>query len=325
MNKLSYDNIDFFYYHSTDFDFTRFYSILNNGILSKKAATEKNINFYYRNYTHSSSKDEYISVSHFPLTFLRYYKIENELYDFNRNKICFALDNIDATNKKYYRNRYKYTNERHVKDIIETNSIAGIIIREKDKDKLIKDIAFNHNFTDKSYLENKVFSIIYFYEEIFDIKCDKNKLYYLIGKLREARILNKEENSITEAITRFMNNYISDVFSKLLNIPNPTLIDVIRYINNNRFQIYIMNRYDIKPDGYKLKTTDPRLERIKSLDNESLKEIKEKEKFDKKSMKFIKKLSNYGLDVYFNYSMGPLNEEDSKIVNEIKKLSLKKD
>lgn len=36
MDELSYENIDLFYYHAIDIDFFRLYSILENGILSKK-------------------------------------------------------------------------------------------------------------------------------------------------------------------------------------------------------------------------------------------------------------------------------------------------
>ena len=37
---------------------------------------------------------EYVSVNHFPRSLFRVYKMDNELYDFNTNKICFILDDI---------------------------------------------------------------------------------------------------------------------------------------------------------------------------------------------------------------------------------------
>lgn len=86
MNEVAYENIDLFYYHSIDFDFSRLFSILNNGIVSEKAAREENVQYYYRNYTNSSCRNDYVSVSHFPNTVFRYYNLENELFDFNTIK-----------------------------------------------------------------------------------------------------------------------------------------------------------------------------------------------------------------------------------------------
>lgn len=324
MAIISYDNIDLFYYHSIDFDFARFFSILNNGIVSKKAASEMGIKYYYRNYTHSSTRSEYISVSHFPRTIFRYYKIENELYDFNTNKICFIIDDIIALEKQVCKNRNSYTNERHVHYRIAPSEIKGILLRETDAKKRLSEISFNYKFTDKCYFENKIFTTISFFVDIFGTFGDTNIIYNLIGKLRETQICGLDDGIILEEISRKMRNNIYQVLSSVLGVENPTLLDVINYFNRDMYPIYIMNRYDLQLAGHDLATTDCRLEHFREMTNFSTSEMKQKEKIDKKSLKLLKKISDTGLDIYYGYSVGPLSKEDLEIVEEIRKLSLKK-
>lgn len=324
MEPISYENIDLFYYHSIDIDFARFYSILKNGIMSKKAASDEHIKFYYRNYTHSSTKNEYISVNHFPRTILRYFKIENELYDYNTDKICFILDSILVLEKQSYNNRKHYTNERHVHYKIDPSKIKGILLREKDAKKRISEIPFNYKFTDKSYFENKVFATLNFFIDSFGTFGNTDKIYYLIGKLREARIYEMSDDIIVELISREVKNNINDVLSKALRVNNPTLLEVISYFNNGEYPIYLMNRYDIELVGSILSTTDYRLERFKEMTDKTVSEMQHQKSIDKKTLKLLKKVSDTGLDIYYGYSDGPLNLDDYKIIEEIKQLSLKK-
>lgn len=322
---ISYENIDLFYYHSIDYDFARFSSILEYGIVSSAAYKEKHLKYYYRNYTHSSAREEYISVSHFPRTVLQYYKIENELYDFNTNKICFILDLEDnkVLKKQACRNREKYTNERHVHYEISPSEIKGILLRESDAKKRISEVEFNYKFTDKSYFENKVFTIINFFQENFKTFGDCEIIYFLIGKLREARVLGKEEEPILERISRQMRNNITMVFSTLLQKEDPTLLEIITFFNQGKYPIYLMNRFDIKPVGENLAQTDERLEIFKE-NKELYSRMKEKSKLDKKTLKLVKKMTPYGMDIFYGYSMGPLTKEDTEIGEEIKRLTLKK-
>ena len=323
MANISYENIDLFYYHSIDIDFSRLFSIINNGIVSKMAAIDEQLKYYYRNYTHSSTKDEYISVNHFPRTIFRYYKIENELYDFNTNKISFVIDDIIPLEKQSYKNRYNYTNERHVHYKINSQEIKGILLREIDANKKLSEIEFNHNFTDQEYFENKVFTTINFFVDVFGTFGNTTKLYYLIGRFREAKICNKPTEIIIELISREIRNNINLVLSSMLKIENPTLLDVVNYFNNGKYPIYLMNRFDIKLAGLELSHTDARIEDFKKT-NVSAKEMRQKEFFDKKSLKLLKKMSNYGLDIYYSYASGPFSLEDFEILEEVKKLSLKK-
>lgn len=324
MATISYENIDLFYYHQIDIDFARFCSILNNGIVSKKAAEEENIKYYYRNYTHSSTRNEYISVSHFPRTIFRYNRIENELYDSSTNKITFVIDDIYAQKKQACFNRDQYTNERHVHYKIEQSQIKGILLREKDAKKKLSEILFNYKFTDQEYFENKVFTTIHFFIDVFGEFKNIDKIYYLIGRLREARICELPDYIIIEAISREIQNSINFALYKKLEIDNPTLLDVIAYFNNNKYPIYIMNRFDIELANCELATIDWRLERFKTTPKKTLAEIKHEKATAKKTLKLLKKMSLYGLDIYYGYSSGPLSEEDSKIVEEVKQLSLKK-
>lgn len=323
MSAVSYDNIDLFYYHSIDIDFARLYSILNYGIVSKNIAQEKNIEYYYRNYTHSSSRDDFICVNHFPRTIFRYYKIENELYDFNANKICFIIDDVDALEKQVCNKRMYYTNERHILNQINLSQIKGILIREVDAKKSIQDIAFNYKYTDQEFFENKVFLTISFFRRLFGSFINLNQLYFLIGKLRGNNFFNQSPEIIMELISKEMRNSINLMLSSILKKEYPTLLDVVSYINNDRFPIYIMNRYDIKKAGCDLKQTDDRLIRFE-FSGLKKQEMKANEKVDKKILKLLRKMSMAGLNIYINDYLGPLDNDDAEIVREVKQLQLKK-
>lgn len=323
MNSISYDNIDLFYYHSIDIDFARLYSILNYGIVSKKMAQEKNIEYYYRNYTHSSSRDDFICVNHFPRTIFRYYKIENELYDFNANKICFIIDDVDALEKQVCNKKMYYTNERHIQNQIDLSQIKGILIRDIDAKKSIQDIAFNYKYTDQEFFENKVFLTIAFFNRLFGSFTNLNQIYFLIGRLRENKVFNQSPEIIMELISKEMRNSINLMLSSILKKEYPTLLDVVSYINSSKFPIYIMNRYDIKKVGYDLNKTDDRLIKFQ-LSGLKKQEMKVSEAIDKKILKLLKKMSIDGLNIYVNDYLGPLNKEDAEILREVKQLQLKK-
>ncbi len=323
MEEISYENIDSFYYHAIDIDFFRFTSILENGILSKKAAEDLNIKSFYRNYTHASCKEQYISVSHFPLTVFRYYKIQNELYDFNTNKISFILSGeIDTLEKQFHKNRYHYTNERHVEYRIETKDILGIVIRETDANKLISEIAFNSKYTDKEFLEHKMFSVMNFFTDYFGSFGNRDLFYNLIGRLREKQVTRGSDEEIVKKIEEEMRKRIHLVLSTVLEKEEPTLLDAIQYFNQNQYPIYLMNRYDIKEVGKELRRSDPRMEKFESLSPSIKSQIRKEYEIDKKIWKLLSNMSEEGLNIYFEYTLGALTESDYKIVQKVKKLKM---
>ena len=318
MVDFNYDDIDLYYYHAIDFDFSRLYSILNNGIFSNKRAIEEKLEYYYRNYTHSSSKNDYISISHYARTTLLYGKIENELYDYNINKNIFVVDgDIDALEKQHYKKRYLYTKERHVLDKIDLKDIKGILLREIDALKKIKDVGFNIKFSDESFLEQKIFTILNFLTKEYGYNYNKEKIYYLIGKYEEIKALNLDKKEFIKIINNFMNDCINKIFSNLLNCSNPTVLDVVKYINNDKFPIFIMNRFDVKKLGETLNSTDERLERI-PLDVRE--QMHENGKKYKKEQMLIKNMSDYGINIYYEYNEGPFTKEDSDIVKKLVKI-----
>lgn len=321
MDEISYENIDLFYYHAIDIDFFRLSSILEHGILSKEAASDLNIKYFYRNYTHASCKEQYISISHFPQTIFRYYRIQNELYDFNTNKITFILSgNLDALEKQSHKKRYHYTNERHISYRINPDDILGILIREIDANKLISDIAFNVKYTDKEFLEFKVFSTIHFFIDYFGSFGNIDTIYNLIGKLREAQITGSPDNDIIKKIVEEMRKRIHGILSIALDTKNPTLLDAIQYFNQNRYPIYLMNPYDIQKLGNPLRDSDPRIERLEKYTTITKSEFRKKEATDKKIFKLLSKMSEDGCNIYFDYLSGPFTENDYKIVQKIKQL-----
>ena len=321
MAEINYENIDLFYYHSIDFDFSRFISIINHGILSSQAAIDMKLPYYYRNYTHSSTGNEYISVNHFPRSLFRVYKMDNELYDYNTNKICFILDDVIPLEKQKYRSKYQYTNERHVHYKINQTDIKGILIREIDAKKLIVDIAFNYKYTDEDYFERKVFTTIKYYSDNFGCFPNLNDIYHYIGKIREAKVYGYDVTGIYEQISRYMKISINEIISKLTNIKNPTLLDTIKYFNNNTYPIYTMNRFDLEPIGTDLIKTHPKIEELKR--EKKITELRKKDELNKKILKLLKKMSPTGVDIMYDYVYGPLEEYDNKIKEEINELKLK--
>lgn len=323
MNEVAYENIDLFYYHSIDFDFSRLFSILNNGIVSEKAAREENVQYYYRNYTNSSCRNDYVSVSHFPNTVFRYYNLENELFDFNTNKIVFILNGeIDTLEKQYCRNRYHYTNERHVNYKINVKDIKGILLRECDLYKAISDVAFNYKYTDISYLEQKVFTTIEFYKNHFQNFFDEAKIYYLLGKFRYEQFLGNSGSEIVREIQLEILKGIKKSVGQVLKVDNPTVLDVTKYINNGRYLIYAMNRFDIQEIGMKLRKIDSRTERFEEEYGEMALKAKSKGKIDKKVNNLLNKMTYSGSDIYFGYTQGPLVEDDDRLVKKILKMKV---
>ena len=239
MPEFNFDNIDLFYYHSTDFDITRIYSILKYGILSSNQIKEKNISYYHRNYINASCKEDYVSVSHFPRTFWQYYRLQNELYDNSSNKITFVLNGrINAEDKKFYNNKYKYTNERHVKDGILLNDIIGILIREVDCNKSIDKILVFKEHSDFEGLIKRYFDIIDFFKEVHNYKINIDSLYCLSGKLIKAKVYNEDYKVILEEINEFMKRAIESAYKNILNIDNPTLKNILMLYSNN-IPIYV--------------------------------------------------------------------------------------
>lgn len=318
MDEFSYENIDLFYYHSIDIDFFRLFSILESGILSKRAAMDEKIKDFYRNYSHASCRDDYISVSHFPQTVLRYYKIENELYDFNARKIAFILSGkLEALEKQHYKKRYQYTNERHVLYKISTDDILGILIRDCDAKKKIIDTVFFPNSKDKVFLEYKIFANIHFFLEHFNAFQDTEKLYYWIGKLREEELYGTSSEATIGFLKEEMRTNINRAFQNTLEIENPTLLDAVKYINNNRYPIYTMNRYDIALAGAELSKTDDRLEKLKRA-GYTRKEVREKEEIDREINHLLSKMSEDGCRRYVNDICGPFEKEDMEIIQKVK-------
>ena len=85
-----------------------------------------------------------------------------------------------------------------------------------------------------------------------------------------------------------------------------------------------MNKYDIQRLGNELKQTDTRLQIFEKNNIFSKKELKEKETITKKTLKLLNQMSNYGCDIYMNYSQGAFTVEDYKINEKIKLLKFKK-
>lgn len=331
MQKFCFDNIDLFYYHSTHIDIVRFYSILKYGILSSNMAKERNLPYYHRNYINASCKNDYISVSHFPRTIWHYFHIKNELYDNTANKITFVLNgSIDALEKQHYKNKYKYTNERHVLNCIEREDILGVVIREHDINKKIKDIPFylkNSHFDDSI---KKCFDSILFLKNIHGYKADTNELYSHIGRLMESKLLNLYDytNQI-EQLQIYMQNYISDAYSSVLNIEDPTLQDILALYSKD-ISMYVMTKYDIQPisnienlirtEKDKYNEEYPYRE-YQKISQKELSRLRQKELLSLERTKLEAEMCESDKQIFCDGYAGPLTKEGNKVKEKIIKLS----
>ena len=67
-------------------------------------------------------------------------------------------------------------------------------------------------------------------------------------------IENRKDEILIMLIASLITNSINECFSKILNKEEPIVLDVIKYLNNGKYPIYIMNKYDLKRENEKLKT-----------------------------------------------------------------------
>lgn len=327
--KFNHDTIDYFYYHSTDIDVTRLYSILKYGIMSANKIKENNIPYYHRNFISSSCKDSHVSVSHFPMTLWRYYKMKNELYDSSANKITFILNgNIDATDKIAYK-KQKYTNERHVENGIKKEDIEGIVIRKVDAFKQIENIEFNLNLTDFNGVIKKIFDTILFFKEIHNYEQNIDELYILIGKLMENKIYKISLKEISKEISLYMQNYLKIAYENILNKENINLLDIIKLYSD--VPIYVMTKYDVKEveniddlvctakEGYENDYPNKEYVVISKKERERIKEEKKK---DLEKIKLSLQMCESDLKIYNNEMQGPMTKEGIKILKQIRKINI---
>lgn len=327
MDNFCFDNIDLFYYHSTDIDFSRLYSIINSGIVSKNHVLKQNVSYYHRNYVNSSSKDDYVSVSTFCNPIFQYYHLKNELYERSRNKIIFVIDrNIDALTKQSYYRRGVDTPERHIKNFIDIKNIVGIVIRKIDYEKSIKDIPFIMDYSDFNGTIKKCFDTINFFEQVHNYKKDITELYCMFGMLLENKVLEKEESdNIIYNIKIYMENYIFNAYEYILKIKNPKLKDVIHlYVNS--FNIYVMNKFDIKKEEELDKLVENEeeifhkkypLAQFKRVSKKEIVELKKDKKIRISQAILEMQMRISDQNIYIDNYHGPLTNESEKIKEKI--------
>lgn len=324
--KFNHDTIDYFYYHSTDIDVTRLYSILKYGIMSANYIKENNIPYYHRNYMNSSCKNSHVSISHFPMTLWRYFKMENELYDSSSNKITFILNgNIDAGRKISYR-KQKYTNERHVENGIKKEDIEGIVIRKVDAFKQIENIEFNLNMTDFNGVLKKIFDTILFFKEIHNYESNIDELYMLIGKLMENKIYKTSSKEISREISLYMQNYLKEAYKNILNKKEVILLDIIKLYSD--IPIYVMTKYDIKEEKdvenlicsakEKYNIDYPNREYIQISKEERRKILEERKRYYENA-KLESQMIESDLRIYYDGYQGPLTESGHDIAVKVYK------
>lgn len=327
MEEFNHDNIDLFYYHSTDFDITRIYSIINNGILSSSMAKDKNLPFYHRNYINSSSGENFISISMFSRTFWHHFHLRNELYENSANKVTFILNgNIKALEKQKYKKANTYR-EYHVENIVHKNDILGIVIRKCDIDKNVLDIPFKLNYSNQEGVIKKCFDTINFLKEVHNYEHDITKLYIYLGKFLELKVFDKEEKEILNDISKWMQIYIYKAYREILKKDNLTFRDLLNlYVKE--IPIYIMNRYDIREISEESKLLSTAKEKFKQthsfeypkLKKEDIVRMKKEEKFALESAKLEMELSKSDANIYLDGYEGPLTYEGYKIKEKVLKL-----
>ena len=203
--EFDYDTIDYFYYHSTDIDVTRLYSILKYGIMSSKSIKENNIPYYHRNFISASCKESHISVSHFPASLWRYYKIENIEFNLNMTDFNGVLKKIFDT-ILFFKEVHNYE-----QNIDELYILIGKLMKNKTYKISSKEISKEISLYMQNYLKNAYKNILN--KENINL-LDIIKLYSDVPIYVMTKYDIKEEDNINDLISTAKEGFEKDYPNK---------------------------------------------------------------------------------------------------------------
>lgn len=218
-------------FHGIGFDLIRLQRILDNGILSEKAAAEKGVDIT-RNYGGYNLSDS-ISVGESPAVHGTY--TFGVFRNYIANGISFAIDGVSAFKARKGSERDSgYIDEAFVSHSIPKEKITGIMIPEEMLDLPLSKIPVGLAKMGYGYIDNRCKKIIQDLEQECDFTDDISGLEDLMKRkveLEESDLgyLEKDEQrkKFFDQMEEFMQTYISKAYSKRFGVQEPTLRNVL--------------------------------------------------------------------------------------------------
>jgi len=239
-------------FHGIGFDLIRLQKILDNGILSEQAASDKRVEII-KNYGGYNLSDS-ISVGESPAI--------NNTYTFGvfknfiANGISFVIEGVSTFKAMKGEERDSgFIDEAFVYHSIPKKNIKGIMIPEKMLDIPLSKIPIGLSKMGHGYIDNRCRKIIKNLEEEYNFKADTSILEKLMAKkaeLEESNLdyleLDAKTEKIFEQMDKFMQVYLSKAYSKKFNISNPTLKDILLQIIPKGMNVYNSDGFPIQID-----------------------------------------------------------------------------
>jgi len=218
-------------FHGIGFDLIRLQRILDNGILSEEAASEKGVDITrsYGGYNLSDS----ISVGESPAVHKTY--TFGVFRNYIANGISFVIDGVSAHKARKGSERDSgYIDEAFVTHSIPKEKITGIMVPEEMLDLPLSKIPVGLAKMGYGYIDNRCKKIIQDLEQECDFTDDTSELENLIKRKAELEEFDleylekdKQRKIIFDQMEEFMQTYIGKAYSKRLSKHNPTLRDVL--------------------------------------------------------------------------------------------------
>ena len=226
--------------HSAGFDFSKFCSILQEGIMSFNYAKEKGV-LVNKNYDGYNFGDT--------ISCVRYLYVNGDMKDsayckYVKQGISFIIEDVDFIYDKDDRVINK-SDEVLVKDYITVSKIKGILIPEEYMDARLTDLSYiRDNATSYVLINNNVNNIKKFIADNSGVLCDTyyddimRELYAINEAYRVSKSLEEQEflkDDFREAI-RDLNTVIGEDFErcfiKKIGKEDISLFDVTSYLNS---------------------------------------------------------------------------------------------
>ena len=236
-------------FHGIGFDLIRLKKILDNGILSEKAAVDRGVDIT-RNYGGYNLNDS-ISVGESPV--IHGTHTFGAFKNYIANGISFVIDGVPAYKAKKGSERDSgYIDEAYVSHSISREKIVGIMVPEEILDLPLSKIPVGLAKMGYSYIDNRCRKIIQDLAQECNFADDVSELEDIMRQKAELEESNLEylekdgqRRKIFTQMEEFMQGYISKAYSKKLNIPNPTLRNTLFHQIPQEMSLYNSDGFPI--------------------------------------------------------------------------------
>lgn len=250
-----------YYYHSiVDRNLIKLDLMLQHGILSEYQQMENSIACLYteaRDTTQCANGSDKISISYFDGKddLLRFFS-GFAAHVMNRPSILLNKGSIETIKPKT--NSAAFDDELFVKDKIDINSFEGILLPNhllNLKMSDIKPMFKNIRYSNLEYITNWVLMV----ECYFKTNIDKEYILNLCKQLFEIYVketdcrpgtigdaLNIQQERCGINIEEYMLNVIGNLWDMKLNQKAVTYLDVVDYINKDKYPIYVLDEARVR-------------------------------------------------------------------------------